>query len=275
MSPGETTVWWRWVRGKARSSPALEDRARQAGAGGRRVQAQHHRRQHRGRSVVLAQDPALPGVGADQWPILQERVVGQWQICVCRARKNKVEGIWNSIKTSSPNWTQLNGGLRQVVVAHGRLVGLDPWNQLFTASTGTIKLQLILPPPIILSQISYDGQRVCGITTASTILRTAFDPSKPLDWYPVPGSNIAVVSVQGNNVFASTTDSTLLLNSTRPVTTVAPTTTLAPTTTVVPTTTLALTTTVAPTTILAPTTTAAPSPTLAPTDGEIRSKAFC
>ncbi|RHY01527.1 hypothetical protein DYB36_000506 [Aphanomyces astaci] len=145
---------------------------------------------------------------------------------------NIEDEVWFSPKIlPSQAWVQISGQFYKsvsldngkfvcaVVVAHGRLVGLDPWNQLFTASTGTIKLQLILPPPIILSQISYDGQRVCGITTASTILRTAFDPSKPLDWYPVPGSNIAVVSVQGNNVFASTTDSTLLLNSTRPVTT--------------------------------------------------------
>ncbi|RHZ12034.1 hypothetical protein DYB31_001972 [Aphanomyces astaci] len=141
---------------------------------------------------------------------------------------NIEDEVWFSPKIlPSQAWVQISGQFYKsvsldngkfvcaVVVAHGRLVGLDPWNQLFTASTGTIKLQLILPPPIILSQISYDGQRVCGITTASTILRTAFDPSKPLDWYPVPGSNIAVVSVQGNNVFASTTDSTLLLNSTR------------------------------------------------------------
>ncbi|RHY89373.1 hypothetical protein DYB26_008836, partial [Aphanomyces astaci] len=147
---------------------------------------------------------------------------------------NIEDEVWFSPKIlPSLAWVQISGQIYKsvsldngkfVCVVHARTrscwrtdaipVGLDPWNQLFAASTGTIKLQLILPPPTLLSQISYDGQCVCGITTASTILRTAFDPSKPFDWYSVPGSNIAVVSVQGDNVFASTTDSTLLLNST-------------------------------------------------------------
>ncbi|RHY14962.1 hypothetical protein DYB25_003911 [Aphanomyces astaci] len=178
------------------------------------------------------------GCGGKQDPVRHWKIVpGELEQVVVGSKRSIIgvnieDEVWFSPKIlPSQAWVQISGQFYKsvsldngkfvcvVVVAHGRLVGLDPWNQLFTASTGTIKLQLILPPPIILSQISYDGQRVCGITTASTILRTAFDPSKPLDWYPVPGSNIAVVSVQGNNVFASTTDSTLLLNSTRPVTT--------------------------------------------------------
>jgi hypothetical protein len=132
-------------------------------------------------------------------------------------RGGQIYCAWQNVQTSTPNWTLLDGNLKQLVVANGLFFGLDANNKLWTGSSkqissGTASWKAIANSATY-SQISYDGLRLCGVITSSNKIQCADSGLATLpNWYDLAGAscNMAHVSIQRENLFVLATNSTLL-----------------------------------------------------------------